>query len=95
MTETSGSISLLTPADHRDPVKLRSAGRAVMTIEARWGERVHAVIVARPGVVPDADDILAHVGAKLAAYKCPRSIEFRTTMPLSAASNILKAGLRA
>jgi len=35
MTETSGSISLPTPADHRDPVKLRSAGRAVMAIEAR------------------------------------------------------------
>jgi len=45
--------------------------------------------------VPDADDILAHVRAKLAAYKCPRSIEFRMTMPLLAAGNILKAELRA
>lgn len=62
--------------------------------DARWVERVHAVIVARRGVVPLADDILAHVRARVAASKCPRSIEFRTTLPLSAAGKILKANLR-
>lgn len=197
MTETSGSISLLRPADHRDPARRRSAGRAVMTVEvrivdaddnelpagetgeivargeavmtgywnrpeetaealrggwmhtgdvgrmdadgylhvvdrlkdmiitggenvysveveavlaahpavsqcavvgrpdARWGERVHAVIVARPSVMPDADAIMAYMRTRLAAYKCPRSIEFRAAMPLSAAGKILKAQLRA
>ncbi|MBN8843738.1 MAG: long-chain fatty acid--CoA ligase [Sphingomonadales bacterium] len=196
MTETSGSISLLRPADHRDPDRLRSAGRAVMAIEARivdaddrevpcgeigeivargeavmtgywnrpdetaealrggwmhtgdvgrmdadgyihvvdrlkdmiitggenvysveveavlaghpavsqcavvglpdprWGERVHAVVVARPGHAPVADEIIAHLRTKLAAYKCPRSVEFRSAMPLSAAGKILKAELR-
>ncbi len=196
MTETSGSISLLKPADHHDPARLRSAGRAVVAIEARivdaddnevpvgeigeivargeavmtgywnrpeetaealrggwmhtgdvgrmdadgyihivdrlkdmiitggenvysveveavladhpavsqcavvglpdprWGERVHAVVVAKPGAVPDADDIIAHMRTKLAAYKCPRSVEFRSIMPLSAAGKILKADLR-
>lgn len=196
MTETSGSISLLKPADHRDPARLRSAGRAVVAIDARivdaddrevpvgeigeivargeavmagywnrpeetaealrggwmhtgdvgrmdadgyihivdrlkdmiitggenvysveveaaladhpavsqcavvgrpdprWGERVHAVIVAKPGLVPDAEDIIAHMRTKLAAYKCPRSVEFRSEMPLSAAGKILKTELR-
>ena len=196
MTETSGSISLLKPADHRDPTRRRSAGRAVMAIEARivdaddrevpigeigeivargeavmtgywnrpeetaealrggwmhtgdvgrmdeggyihvvdrlkdmiitggenvysveveavlaghpavsqcaivglpdprWGERVHAVIVARPGLDPVAEDIIAHMRTKLAVYKCPRSVEFRSEMPLSAAGKILKAELR-
>lgn len=196
MTETSGSISLLGPADHSDPARLRSAGRAVMAIEARivdaddnevptgevgeivargetvmtgywnrpeetaealrggwmhtgdvgrmdkdgyihivdrlkdmiisggenvysvevegvlanhpavsqcavvgrpdprWGERVHAVIVARPGPRPLAGEIIAYMRAKLAPYKCPRSIEFREKMPLSAAGKILKAELR-
>jgi acyl-CoA synthetase (AMP-forming)/AMP-acid ligase II len=197
MTETSGSISLLKPADHRDPARLRSAGRAVMAIEARivdandkelpigeigeivargeavmtgywnrpdetiealrggwmhtgdvgrmdkdgyihivdrlkdmiitggenvysveveavladhpavsqcavvglpdarWGERVHAVIVPKPGLALDAGDIIAHARATLAAYKCPRTVEFRSALPLSAAGKILKAGLRA
>jgi acyl-CoA synthetase (AMP-forming)/AMP-acid ligase II len=196
MTETSGSISLLKPADHLDPARLRSAGRAVMAIEvrivdadddevpvgeigeivargeavmtgywnraeetaealrggwmhtgdvgrmdadgyihivdrlkdmiitggenvysveveavladhpgvsqcavvgladARWGERVHAVIVPKPGMSLDADDIIAHARTALAAYKCPRSVEFRGEMPLSAAGKILKAELR-
>lgn len=196
MTETSGSISLLKPSDHRDPDRVRSAGRAVMAIEARivdtddrevpvgeigeivargeavmtgywnrqeetaealrggwmhtgdvgrmdkdgyihivdrlkdmiitggenvysveveavladhpgvsqcavvgladarWGERVHAVIVPKPGMAADADDIIAHARKTLAAYKCPRSVEFRAEMPLSAAGKILKAELR-
>lgn len=196
MTETSGSISLLKPSDHRDPNRVRSAGRAVMAIEARivdvddrevpigqigeivargeavmtgywnraeetaealrggwmhtgdvgrmdmdgyihivdrlkdmiitggenvysveveavladhpgvsqcavvgrpdprWGERVHAVVVAKPGLTPLAEEIIAYMRAKLAPYKCPRSIEFREKMPLSAAGKILKAELR-
>lgn len=196
MTETSGSISLLKPADHRDPARRRSAGRAVMAIEARivdpddvevpageigeivargeavmtgywnrpeetaealrggwmhtgdvgrmdadgyihvvdrlkdmiitggenvysveveavlaghpavsqcavvglpdtrWGERVHAVIVANQAPQADADEIIAYMRTKLAAYKCPRSVEFRREMPLSAAGKILKAELR-
>jgi len=196
MTETSGSISLLKPADHRDPARLRSAGRAVVAIEARivdakdqevptgeigeivargeavmigywnrpdetaealrggwmhtgdvgrmdadgyihivdrlkdmiitggenvysveveavladhpavsqcavvgrpdprWGERVHAVIVPKAGFAPVAEDIIAHMRTKLAVYKCPRSVEFRSELPLSAAGKILKAELR-
>ena len=62
--------------------------------DARWGERVHAVVVARPGENPDAEDIIAYMRARLAAYKCPRTVEFRSEMPLSAAGKILKAALR-
>ncbi|MDO9362673.1 MAG: fatty-acid--CoA ligase, partial [Sphingopyxis sp.] len=62
--------------------------------DPRWGERVHAVVVAKPGVVPVEADIIAHMRTKLAAYKCPRSVEFRSELPLSAAGKILKAELR-
>ena len=62
--------------------------------DTRWGERVHAVIVANQAPQADADEIIAYMRTKLAAYKCPRSVEFRREMPLSAAGKILKAELR-
>ncbi len=61
---------------------------------AVWGESVHAVIVARPGAIPAADDIIAHCKALIAGYKCPRSIAFVDQLPLSGAGKILKNKLR-
>jgi acyl-CoA synthetase (AMP-forming)/AMP-acid ligase II len=59
-----------------------------------WGETVHAVIVARPGATLVADDIIAHCKARIAGYKCPRSIAFVDQLPLSGAGKILKNKLR-
>ncbi len=61
---------------------------------AVWGETVHAVIVAKPGAAPAADDIIAHCKALIAGYKCPRSIAFVDQLPLSGAGKILKNKLR-
>ena len=63
--------------------------------DARWGERVHAVIVPQPGAAPTEEALVAHCRALMAGYKCPRSIEFRSTLPMSAAGKIVKAELRA
>ncbi|CAN5276633.1 long-chain fatty acid--CoA ligase [soil metagenome] len=63
--------------------------------DARWGERVHAVVVARPGAEVSPDGVIAHCKALIAGYKCPRSVEVRTALPMSAAGKILKADLRA
>jgi long-chain acyl-CoA synthetase len=62
---------------------------------ARWGEAVHAVVVARPGSNPSGDDLREHCRQFIAGYKCPKSVEFRSAMPLSAAGKILKRDLRA
>jgi acyl-CoA synthetase (AMP-forming)/AMP-acid ligase II len=59
-----------------------------------WGERVHAVIVLREGAMLDEQALVAHCKSLIAGYKCPRSIEFRTAMPLSAAGKLLKYELR-
>jgi acyl-CoA synthetase (AMP-forming)/AMP-acid ligase II len=59
-----------------------------------WGERVHAVIVARPGTFPTKEEIEQHCKSLLAAYKCPHSIEIRDALPLSDAGKILKNKLR-
>ncbi len=45
--------------------------------DPHWGERVHAVIVATPGMRVELADVRDHVGHLIARYKAPRSIEDR------------------
>jgi long-chain acyl-CoA synthetase len=63
--------------------------------DPQWGERVHAVIATRPGSGITADAVVQHCRGLIADYKCPRSVEFRSALPLSPAGKILKAELRA
>ncbi|MNW15022.1 Long-chain-fatty-acid--CoA ligase [compost metagenome] len=40
------------------------------------------------------DQVRAHCRESIAGYKCPKSVEFRTELPLSGAGKILKRDLR-
>lgn len=62
--------------------------------DSQLGERVHAVIVLKPGASATAADIIQYCGTMSATYKCPRSVAFRDAMPLSGAGKILKSKLR-
>lgn len=63
--------------------------------DEKWGERVHAVIVPKPGAARDAAGVMAHCRTLIADFKCPRSVEFRDEpLPLSGAGKILKTELR-
>jgi acyl-CoA synthetase (AMP-forming)/AMP-acid ligase II len=62
---------------------------------ATWGEQVHAVVVLKPGASESAQTLIEHCRTRIAAYKCPRSIDFRAALPTSAAGKILKTRLRA
>ena len=62
--------------------------------DERWGERVHAIVVPTLGAEPDEKVLIEHCRAELATYKCPRSVEFRDSLPLSAAGKVLKNVLR-
>jgi fatty-acyl-CoA synthase len=49
-----------------------------------FGEEVKAVVQPRPGVEADAalaDELIAFARERLAAYKCPRSIDFEPELP--------------
>lgn len=61
----------------------------------RWGERVHAVVVAAPGATVDVEGVLALCAERLAGYKRPRSVEVVDALPLSATGKVLKRELRA
>jgi acyl-CoA synthetase (AMP-forming)/AMP-acid ligase II len=58
---------------------------------------VHAVVVPRVATAGDAlrDELIAWCRDRLAGYKCPRSMAFVGTLPLSAAGKVLKTQLRA
>ncbi|MNF43197.1 Long-chain-fatty-acid--CoA ligase [compost metagenome] len=62
--------------------------------DEQWGESVHAVIVLQEGKHLDSEHIKQHCKSLIAGYKCPRSIEFREELPLSAAGKLLKYVLR-
>jgi hypothetical protein len=60
------------------------AACAVLGIpDERWGEAVHAVVVLKEGACASDEDLRVHCRALIAGYKCPRSIEFRSSLPLS------------
>lgn len=60
----------------------------------KWGERVHAVIVLRPGRTLDGQAVTAYCKTIIGGYKCPRSVEFCAELPFSAAGKLLKYQLR-
>ena len=62
--------------------------------DERWGERVHAVLVARAGTDPDPDEIIGWTRDRLAHFKCPRSVELVAELPRNATGKILKRDLR-
>ena len=54
----------------------------------RWGERVHAIVVARPGARLTEDEIVAHCRARLAGYKCPKTAELVDALPKNVTGRI-------
>ena len=60
----------------------------------QWGEAVHAVVVRKPGAQVDEEQLRRYCREFIAGYKCPKTVEFRDTLPLSAAGKILKRELR-
>ncbi len=63
--------------------------------DSKWGEAVHAFVVRKSGADDtSAEDIKMHCREYIADYKCPRSVEFCESLPLSGAGKVLKTVLR-
>jgi long-chain acyl-CoA synthetase len=60
----------------------------------KWGERVHAAVVLRPGAILDEAELSRHCHELIAGYKCPRSVEFLEALPRSGAGKVLKRDIR-
>jgi long-chain acyl-CoA synthetase len=62
--------------------------------DERLGEEVKAFVVRRPGTALTEDELIAWCRDQFAAYKYPRAVEFRDSLPISATGKILKRELR-
>jgi fatty-acyl-CoA synthase len=68
---------------------------AVIGIEnERWGEIVKAFVVLKNDADATEAEITGHCRARLAHYKCPRSVEFINALPRTGSGKIYKKALR-
>lgn len=62
--------------------------------DEKRGETVKSFVVLKEGATATAEEIIAHCREGLAAYKVPRFIEFRDSLPKSTVLKILRRQLR-
>jgi long-chain acyl-CoA synthetase len=58
------------------------------------GETVKAFIVLKTGEKADKDEIIAFCKERMAAFKVPKVVEFRTELPKSLIGKVLRRELR-
>ncbi|MFY9717001.1 MAG: long-chain fatty acid--CoA ligase [Thermoplasmata archaeon] len=58
------------------------------------GEVVKAFVVLRPGTSATESELIAFVRERIAHFKAPRSVEFRTSLPRSGVQKLLRRSLR-
>lgn len=62
--------------------------------DEKWGELVTALVVTAPGSSLTEADVIAWTKQKLAGYKCPKKVEFRTELARTATGKLQKFKLR-
>jgi len=69
-------------------------GAVIGVPDAQWGEAVKACVVLKPGAQASAAEIIEFLRARIAHYKCPKSIDFLEAIPRNPTGKILKRVLR-
>ena len=62
--------------------------------DEKWGERVVAVVVAKPGAALTLEQLAAHCRAQLAGFKVPKQLILRDVLPRNPSGKVLKRVLR-
>ncbi len=86
------------PREVEDVISAHPAVSAVAVIgvpDEKWGEAVKAVVVPRPGVDLDPDELIALVKEHKGAVQAPKSVDLVEAIPLSALGKPDKKTLRA
>ncbi|MCB1667475.1 MAG: AMP-binding protein [Pseudomonadales bacterium] len=60
----------------------------------RWGEEVKACVVLNEGYSECGDELITYAKERLAGYKCPKSVDFFSALPLGGTGKVLKRELR-
>ena len=93
----SGGVNIY-PKDIEDVIYTLPEVKDVAVIgipDEKWGEAVHAIVVARAGGGVTAEQVLDRCREKLSAFQVPRSVEFRAELPRNPSGKLLKRVLRA
>jgi len=62
--------------------------------DARWGEKVTAIVVLKKDASASAEDIIKHCRSLIAGFKAPKEVHFTEALPISPAGKVLKRVLR-
>ena len=62
--------------------------------DAKLGEEVYAVVSLKPGATAEEAEIISFVKERVAAYKYPRTVEIRDSLPKGPTGKILKKELK-
>jgi acyl-CoA synthetase (AMP-forming)/AMP-acid ligase II len=62
--------------------------------DEKWGERVHAEVILKPGLTLSQAQIITHCKTYLAGYKVPKSVAFVDVIPLTAVGKVDKVAIR-
>ena len=95
----SGGVNVYPAEVEAELLAHRSVGDvAVIGVPSlEWGEEVKAVVQPAPGVVADealAQELIAFCRARIAHYKCPRSVDFRERLPREENGKLYKRRIR-
>jgi acyl-CoA synthetase (AMP-forming)/AMP-acid ligase II len=85
------------PAEVENAVYGHPAVQEVAVIgvpDERWGEAVKAIVVRKPGVPADAEDIIAFARTRVAGFKVPKSVDFVDSLPRGPSGKVLRRSLR-
>ena len=95
----SGGVNIY-PAEVEAALATHPAVRDVAVIgvpDAEWGESVKAIVELEDRMAGSddlADELVEHCRGRLARFKCPRSVEFRESLPRTDAGKLYKRLLR-
>ncbi|HZQ56891.1 MAG TPA: AMP-binding protein, partial [Acidimicrobiales bacterium] len=62
--------------------------------DEKWGEAIKALVVVREGQSVTEADLIAFLRERMAGFKCPKSIEFRSELARTATGKLQKFKLR-
>jgi acyl-CoA synthetase (AMP-forming)/AMP-acid ligase II len=62
--------------------------------DAQWGEKVHAIVVVRPGVRVTVEELIAFCQGQLGGFERPRSVDVVAELPRNPSGKVLKWVLR-
>ncbi len=69
-------------------------GAVIGVPDDKWGEAVKACVVLKPGAHATEREIIDFMRARLAHFKCPKSIDFSDALPRNPSGKLLKFQLR-